>query len=212
MNALSKFLSLLAGGSPSGSRQRQRRTTRGRKPTSKKPTSKNTKRRAPRPKARPSRARPRKPNEGRKWSGIVYHGTPTVENARSISRHGFMVGGGNALGDGIYLTTNVATAKTYARSGGCYLRCRATLSNVCTWTSADERRYGSWCKSRNVRPDNSAKTAYLIQNGYDGVVSGHVIVVLAPQYVNPTAWKRKRSRKVRVLSAHRAATGAAVRL
>jgi hypothetical protein len=46
-------------------------------------------------------------------------------------------------------------------------------------------------------------TAFLLQHGYHTLQNGKVVVVLAPQFANPTAWKRK-SRLIKVLSVHQA--------
>ncbi len=72
--------------------------------------------------------------QGRKV--IAYHGTSSVENARSILRHGFLVGHGNAYGDGVYFATDVATAKGYAGMSGVYLRCLLEARRPCQWTTA----------------------------------------------------------------------------
>ncbi|MBT7808070.1 hypothetical protein HN766_21400 [Candidatus Poribacteria bacterium] len=64
-----------------------------------------------------------------------------------------------------------------------------------------ERQFQQWLRQRNVTADNSAKTAFLLQQGYHTLRSGDVIVVLQPQFANPTAWKQRTSR-IRVLSAH----------
>jgi len=121
-----------------------------------------------------------------------------------------MTGGGNALGDGVYLTTDLNTAKGYA-SGGAYLKCLVTLGRTCVWGTPMQARFAAWCQSRGVRQDNSAMTAFLLQHGFKTLQSGNVIVVLAPQFANPTAWKRK-SRFIRVLSVHRASDGAQIRV
>lgn len=119
-----------------------------------------------------------------------------------------MTGGGNALGDGVYLTTDLNAAKGYA-SGGVYLKCLVTLGRTCVWGSPMQARYGAWCQSRGVRQDNSAMTAFLLQHGYKTLQSGNVVVVLSPQFANPSAWKRK-SGLIRVLSIHRASDGARI--
>ena len=135
---------------------------------------------------------------------IAYHGTPSIENARSIAKHGFAVGGGNALGDGVYLATDLATAKAHSGSTGVYLKCLVVLGRTCFWGPTVQARYAAWCQARGVRQDNSAITACLLQHGYQTLQNGKVIVVLAPQFANPTAWKRK-DHRIRVLSIHRAA-------
>lgn len=134
---------------------------------------------------------------------IAYHGTPSASNARSILHHGFMAGGGNALGDGIYLATNVATAKSHAGSAGVYLKCAVRLGRTCFWGPGLQARYAAWCEKRGVRQDNSAITGFLVQNGYNTLQNDEIVVVLIPQFANPTAWKRK-TRQIKVLSIHRA--------
>jgi hypothetical protein len=133
---------------------------------------------------------------------IAYHGTPSALNAQSILRDGFMAGGGNALGDGVYLATDVATAKTHAGTAGVYLKCSVKLGRTCFWGPPMQARYVAWCQKRGVRQDNSGMTAFLLQHGYNTLQNGKVVVVLSPQFVNPTAWKRKLHR-VRILSVHR---------
>ncbi|HEY9172726.1 MAG TPA: hypothetical protein VI136_10625 [Verrucomicrobiae bacterium] len=140
---------------------------------------------------------------------VAYHGTPSATNARSICRDGFMAGGGNALGDGIYLATDLATAKSYAGSAGVYVKCLVTLGRTCVWGAPMQARYAAWCQRHGVQQDNSAMTAFLLRNGYNTIQNGKVVVVLSPGYRNPTAWKRK-SRFIRVLSVHRASDGARV--
>jgi hypothetical protein len=54
-------------------------------------------------------------------------------------------------------------------------------------------------------------TAFLLQHGYNTLQNGKVVVVLAPQFANPTAWKRK-SRLIKVLSVHRTSDDARVRV
>lgn len=142
---------------------------------------------------------------------VAYHGTPSVVNARSICRDGFLVGTGNAAGDGIYFAKDTGTAKAHAGSTGVYVKCVIKLGRTCVWGAPMQARYAAWCQSRRVHPDNSAMTAFLLQQGYKTLQSGNVIVVLAPQFVNPTAWKRK-SRFIKVLSVHRASDGARIRV
>lgn len=138
---------------------------------------------------------------------VAYHGTPSVTNARSIVRDGFMAGGGNALGDGIYLATDLATAKGYSGSTGVYVKCLVTLGRTCIWGAPMQARYAAWCQRHSVQQDNSAMTAFLLRNGFNTIQNGKVVVVLSPGYRNPTAWKQK-SRFIRVLSVHRASDGA----
>jgi hypothetical protein len=142
---------------------------------------------------------------------LAYHGTPSATNARSICRDGFMAGGGNALGDGIYLATDVQTAKNYAGSTGVYLKCLVKLGRTCVWGALMQARYAAWCQRHGVQQDNSAMTAFLLRNGFNTVQNGKVVVVLSPGYRNPTAWKRK-SRFIRVMSVHRASDGARIKV
>lgn len=173
---------------------------------------------------RPPRASKRRPPQGlrRLLKGlssprliqgrvIAYHGTPSASNARSIFRDGFMAGGGNALGDGIYLATDLTTAKTYAGSTGVYLKCLVKLGRTCFWGPPMQARYAAWCQRRGVRQDNSAMTAFLLQHGYNTLQNGKVVVVLAPQFANPSAWKRK-NRHVKLLSVHRASDGVRIKV
>ena len=149
--------------------------------------------------------------DGKRGTVVAYHGTPSTENARSILRDGWMVGSGNVLGDGVYLAKDLATAKSYAGSNGVYLRCLVRLGRSCRWDSATQTRFNTWCRARAVQVDHSAKTAYLLRRGFDTVQSGNVIVVLAPQYANPTAWKR-RNHRVRILGVHRASDDRRIRV
>ncbi|HPP02659.1 MAG: hypothetical protein HPY51_09100 [Candidatus Omnitrophica bacterium] len=124
-----------------------------------------------------------------------------MANAVSIFRHGWMTGNGNLYGDGLYFATDVATAKSYAGSGGVYLKCVLSPRRVCHWTAGMDKQFRQWCVQRQVISDNSAKTAFLLQNGYDCLRQGNIIVMLTPQYANPTAWKRKHF-KVRILGVY----------
>jgi hypothetical protein len=121
-----------------------------------------------------------------------------------------MVGTGNAEGDGVYLTTNLSTAKAYAR-GGVYLSCRVKLGRGATWDAALRQRFTRWCTDRGAWANNSAKTAFLLSQGFHRLLSGEVIVVLQPQRANASAWKRKHPR-IQVLSVHRASDDARIRV
>lgn len=122
-----------------------------------------------------------------------------------------MAGRGNALGDGVYLARDVATAKGYAGTQGVYLKCSVRLGRSCHWNSALQSHFAGWCKRRNVSPDASAKTSFLLQNGYRTLVEGNVIVVLTPLYANPSAHKRQDNR-IRVLGVYRAADDRRIRV
>ncbi len=165
---------------------------------------------ASRPPAAPARHAGPRTATGKCRTVTAYHGTPSLENARSILRHGWMVGSGNASGDGIYLALDRATAKSYAGHSGVYLQCRIS-GRICQWNAAIQAQYGAWCQARGVRQDNSARTAFLIQQGYEIQENGSVLVVLAPQMANPTAWKRK-DRRIRIVGVYRAADDRRLRL
>ena len=74
-----------------------------------------------------------------------------------------MAGGGNALGDGIYLATDLATAKTYAGNTGVYVKCLVSLGRRCVWGALMQARYAAWCQRHGVQQDNSAMTAFLLR-------------------------------------------------
>jgi hypothetical protein len=141
---------------------------------------------------------------------IAYHGTPTIENAKSILRHGWVTGAGNAAGDGKYFALDMATAKSYAGSQGVYLKCRIRLGKCCAqWTHALQRQFQGWCQARGITQDNSARTAFLLNQRYDTLMNGNVVVVLSPQM--PAAYKTK-DHRIRVVSIHRASDGCSVRV
>jgi hypothetical protein len=121
-----------------------------------------------------------------------------------------MVGTGNGEGDGIYLTSNLPTAKAYAREG-VYLTCRVSLGRSATWDTALRQRFKVWCQARGAWANNSAKTAFLLSLGFHTLLSGDVIVVLQPQRSNAHAWKRK-DRRIQVVSVHRASDDVRVRV
>jgi hypothetical protein len=131
---------------------------------------------------------------------IAYHGTPSPANARSIVKDGFMVGAGNGLGDGVYFA-DLATAKTYAGSTGVILKCAIKVGRTCYWGPPMQAKYAAWCIARGVVQNNSAITAYLRQNGFETIQNNGVVVVLAPQFANPSAWKRK-FHQVKILGVH----------
>lgn len=143
---------------------------------------------------------------------IAYHGTPKINNVQSILKDGFMVTGanGNALGDGIYLTSSLSTARGYAGSSGVYLKCRVRLGKSCQWNEKINKRFSAWCQRKGVSQDNSARTGFLLQHGFHTLQSGNVIVVLMPRYSNPTAYKYRHPR-IRVLGVHRASDGHPIR-
>jgi len=143
---------------------------------------------------------------------IAYHGTPALKNARSILRDGWMVGNGNAYGDGIYLSKDINVARKYASNKGVILKCRVTLRKCAYWNSDLSHQYQHWCYQRKVPADNSAKTAFLIQKGYKTLMTENkTIVILMPQYANQAAWKKKIS-YLKVLSIHLASNNQRIRV
>lgn len=143
-------------------------------------------------------------------SYVAFHGTPSVANARSILRDGWMAGAGNAHGDGVYLTLDRSVATGYASSSGVLLRCRVS-GRTCEWGAHLDSLYNQWCQRRGATPNNSAKTAFLLERGVQVLRADNILVVLQPQYANPTAYKRK-LRCVKVLGVHRASDGKPVRV
>lgn len=142
---------------------------------------------------------------------IGYHGTTSAGNAASVFKHGWLIGSGNAYGDGIYFTQDVSEAKRYSGSGGVYLKCKIYMGKTCHWDSTMEKKYSDWCSSGGIRSDNSAKTSFLLRKGFDTLKAGSIILVLEPQYSNPSAWKR-RNRNIKILSVHRADNDQRVRV
>lgn len=142
---------------------------------------------------------------------LAFHGTPSSSNAGSIFRHGWMTGGGNAYGDGVYFATDPATAKGYAGGSGVYLKCLLFPKRVCNWNTNMDSQFRQWCSQRGTAADNSAKTAFLIHQGFDCLHQGNIVVMLAPQYANPAAWKRKNF-KIRILSVHQSSDDRKIRV
>jgi hypothetical protein len=141
----------------------------------------------------------------------AWHGTPSQTNAQNIQRYGFQVGSGNAAGDGVYTSRKFEDAKVYAAPSGVVVRCWVRTSRCCDWTPAMAQRFHSWCRERFITPDNSAKTAFLLKHHWKVLRQGSVLVVLAPQMVNPGAWKRRFS-EIRVKGFHSPLDGKAIRI
>lgn len=141
---------------------------------------------------------------------VGYHGTPSMDNAKSILKDGWMVGSGNAMGDGVYFAKDSATSKSYG-SGGVYLKCLIYLGKTCWWNNQIQQQYDRWCKAKGVVPNNSAMTSFLLQKGYKTVQNNAIIVVLRPQYANPSAFKKKDTR-IRILSIHRTSDDQKIRI
>jgi hypothetical protein len=144
--------------------------------------------------------------KGREPSLIVYHGTPSLENARSIMRHGWIVGQGNAHGDGVYTTTDRNLAKQYAGANGYVVRARLYPGKVAQWSTAMDRSFRAWCGTSNCTADLSARTAFLLARGYRTLRAGNVHIVLLRAYRNPAATKFKLKR-LRVEAVEHASSG-----
>jgi len=113
-----------------------------------------------------------------------------------------MVGPGNGLADGYYFSSDKNVAKSYAGSGGVYLACRVWPGRTCLWDQKMQQQFQAWCQKRQAVPDNSAKTSFLLQLGFNALKSGIVLVILQPQLRNSAAGKTK-NRRIKVLSVHR---------
>ena len=144
------------------------------------------------------------------WSGIAYHGTPSQAHAKAIFQNGFLVGSGNALGDGVYFATDISIATGYAGNQGVLLKCHVR-GRCCQWNNHVEKEYAQWCTQRRVKPDNSARTAFLLQKGYEILRNGKILVVLSPQMANQSAWQMK-NRRIRILGALDAASKRTIRV
>ncbi len=131
---------------------------------------------------------------------LAWHGTPNRANAKSILTHGWVVGNGNAMGDGVYASTDISVAKGYAGSAGCVLKLAIKAGRVATWSSSFEAKFNTWCTSQHCPADMSAKTTFLLAQGFNTLREGKVIVILLRAYRNPLAAKI-RTRRIRVVSA-----------
>lgn len=150
-------------------------------------------------------------SQSRRHTVVAFHGTPSEQNAKSILKDGWICGTGNVCGDGIYFGADVSAAKSYAGTSGVYLKCSLKMGRTCNWNNTVQQRFDAWCRKKGVGADNSAKTAFLLQNKFDTLRNGKVVVVLTPGYRNPTAWKRK-LRRIRILSIHRASDDRRIRV
>jgi hypothetical protein len=131
----------------------------------------------------------------------AYHGTSDISVVKSIRQNGWQVGSGNLHGDGIYLSTSYDEAKSYAGSSGVVIKCRVSPGKTATWNNGLDKQYQKWCRSQNILPDSSAKTAFLIKRGFKTLRTGTILVVLYPQYNNQTAWREK-APEIKVCSVH----------
>jgi len=146
----------------------------------------------------------------KKWNGmnmgqksvIVYHGTPSISTVKSIRRDGWQIGSGNAYGDGVYFSKNIEEARRYAGSSGAVIKCRVGLGKSAVWSPTMEKQFQAWCQKSNIPADASAKTAYLLKNGYKTLQSNSIIVVLKPQFANHSAWRQK-IKEISIVSVHK---------
>ncbi len=137
---------------------------------------------------------------------VAWHGTPGLQNVKSILAHGWVVGNGNAFGDGVYASSDFNVAKGYAGSSGYVLKLAIKAGRVATWSVSFQTAFTSWCTRQQCAADMSAKTAFLLGQGFHTLREGNVIVVLLRAYRNPLAAKI-RTWRVRVLSAVATADG-----
>lgn len=149
--------------------------------------------------------------QSRAASVTVYHGTQTLENARSIVRHGWIVGTGNSLGDGVYTTTSVDVAKSYSTASGYILQAQLDPGKTTAWTPTLAQAFATWCKSRGCVADMSARTAFLRDRGFHTLQHGNVYVVLHLGLRNPAATKVK-VKRLRIVRVFDAANGRTVRV
>lgn len=142
---------------------------------------------------------------------IVYHGTPSLEAARSIARHGWIVGNGNMLGDGIYTTTSIAAARSYAGPRGYLIKARLRPGRCATWSTSLSLAFQAWCARCKCPMDTPARTAFLLERDFTTLRDGDVYVVLHRGYRNPAATK-VRPPCLRVLEVIDTATARPVRI
>jgi len=137
---------------------------------------------------------------------VAWHGTPSLQNVKSILAHGWVVGNGNALGDGIYASSDFTVAKSYSGSSGYVLKLAIKSGRLATWSPSLHTAFTNWCAHQGCTADMSAKTAFLLGQGFRTLRDGKVIVVLLRAYRNPLAAKIQ-THRVRVLSAVATADG-----
>ena len=85
-------------------------------------------------------------NDSENVEEILYHGTPTLENARDILRYGFLIGSGNSHGTGLYIA-DLETAKGYARGTGSIVqvRLKAPSDQVADHAFVNSTAFRHWC-------------------------------------------------------------------
>lgn len=160
--------------------------------------------------ASPSRSRVASANRN-EGTVTVYHGTPNLENARSIVRQGWVVGTGNAYGDGVYATTDRKVAASYAGAAGYIVKANLYPGKVAVWNSRLDGEFRKWCAANSCSADMSARTAFLLSKGFRTLRDGAVYIVLLRGYRNPAATKI-RLKRLRVQHVERAADGKTVRV
>jgi hypothetical protein len=118
----------------------------------------------------------------------AYHGTPSLDNAKDILKKGWAIGLGNAFGDGVYCATDLATAKSYAGGAGVVMKV-VVRGRTATWTPQLQAKFAKWCAEQKCPADSSAKSVFLLAQGFRVLRSGNVLVVLMRAYRNHMASK-----------------------
>lgn len=218
-----RFLQNLFRKQASGTKQRfslgGRRRHRHRRPQKSAGRPKTPQVKLPTQKAQPSpgwffsRSKQSRISDSRLQKGelLAWHGTPGLPNVKSILTHGWVVGNGNAVGDGVYSSSDFGVAKGYAGSSGYVLKLALKPGRMATWSTSLQRRFAKWCSLHNCTSDMSAKTAFLLTQGFQTLREGNVFVVLLRAYRNPLAAKI-RTRRIRIIGAVRASDGQEINL
>ena len=97
--------------------------------------------------------------------GILYHGTPKIENARDIIQYGFWIGAGNSNGSGLYLG-DFQTAKGYAHGTGVVVKVKldAPVVQIVDFNSLVNSSYfNSWVLTHSSGNRGDDITNYAIQ-------------------------------------------------
>ena len=123
----------------------------------------------------------------------LWHGTPTLENARNIANGGgtWVVGEGNAYGTGVYLADK-ATAGTFAESGGALVRIMLSVpvSQMVGYHQVkNSKEFRAWAKRNGNGNHGDNITAYVTEVlGCRFVrVDDSLFVALAPR----TGWTKR---------------------
>ena len=107
--------------------------------------------------------------------GPVRHGTKNFQDAMSILQNGWLVGNGSANGSGVYLTTDLNTARSYAGSNG------AVLTGNIRIRSDELIDYNTLINMPGCPKSGDGLTSYALSRGYKVVQNGNVYVALAPR-------------------------------